>query len=198
MIVTVALVPRLDCRYRSLSRRSGNPFASGFFTTQHCTIGHCSTDVHTNSHETATAADLVPRCLYELLRYRLRLQVQYQDTRKHCENNGSGPAQRLRVPDLHAVPDPARIAAYATTRPSRRFIKRTSLSLNNPHARTRHPRAAKLQMMQAPERASRELGWTSSAYLNAAASSKDAVSLVSSTDTQASVQQPQLVAGCAQ
>jgi len=30
MIVTVALVPRLDCRYRSLSRRTGNAFASDF------------------------------------------------------------------------------------------------------------------------------------------------------------------------
>jgi hypothetical protein len=154
MIVKVVLVPRLDCRYQSLSRRSTSSFASDFsrYSTALSTmVALTSTPTRTKPRRQLTwchAASTNPSDTASGCRFSIRTP---QARRKQW----FGPAQHLRVPDLHAVPDPARIAAYATTRPSRRFMKRTSLSLNNPHARTRHPRAAEVQMMQAPERASR-------------------------------------------
>lgn len=146
---------------------------------------HCSTEVHTNSHETAAAADLVPPSHYELLRLRLRLQVQYEDTTTVAKTMILALGTSARVPDLHAVPDPARIASYATTRLSIRFIRRTSLSPNVMHAITRRPDNAGTRTCiygLVGKKSTRAL--SSSASLDAATSSKDAVFLSFSTGIQ--------------
>jgi hypothetical protein len=100
----------------------------------------------------------------------------------------------LRVPDLHAV------AA------ARRFIKRTSLSLNNPHARTRHParwRAPSSDAMQAPgikdrttsvalaERRYHTCAFSCSAYARCSLQARRMPCLCfAATDPQASIRPP--------
>jgi len=150
----VALVPRLDCRYQSLSQRSGNRFASDN-CSRYCIV--LSAIVALTSTPTRPkppqAADLVPHfstATYELLRIPPQIAGSVlghpNEAAPACAPKTMEPVLHsvLRVPDLHAVPVPARIAEPTPPRAAaRRFIKRTSLSLNNPHASTRHPRVGR-------------------------------------------------------
>jgi hypothetical protein len=105
----------------------------------------------------------------------------------------------LRVPDLHAVagvrPTPPRAAA-------RRFIKRTSLSLNNPHARTRHRCALESsRTMQAPVALAGRTGhhtcaFSRSAYARCGLQARRMPCLCfAATDPQVDTGQPQLHCG---
>ena len=135
----VALVPRLDCRYRSLSQQleivSFPDFSSRYRTALSAIVALTSTPTRTKPPQ---AADLVPpssTTTYELLRSRLRMQVQHQAHHKPAAKQWYRTCTAFCA-FLISMPVPAQ--ANATTRPARRFIKRTSLSPNNPHARTRH------------------------------------------------------------
>ena len=102
----VAMVPRLDCRYQSLSRQPGNcvvsRLSSRYRTALSAIVALTSTPTRTKQPQ---AADLVPHftTTYELLRSRLRLQVQYRDTISTRRKTMVPHLHSvLRVPDLHA------------------------------------------------------------------------------------------------